>query len=97
MKRVLTTGVLGAAVFLSSCAGLTEQEQRAFTGSAIGAGAGALIGAISGNAGTGALIGAGVGLASGLIVDHQRQQEQAAYERGVQTGRQQAQQEQQRK
>jgi hypothetical protein len=34
------------------------------------------------------LIGAGVGLAGGLIVDNQRQREQQAYERGVQTGKQ---------
>jgi len=39
MKRILTFGVLvlSGAVFLSSCAGMTDQQQRATTGTAIGA------------------------------------------------------------
>jgi hypothetical protein len=89
MKRFLTIGVLGGAVFLSSCAGMSDTQQRAMTGTAMGAAGGAIIGAIAGDAGVGALIGAGVGLAGGLVVDNQRQREQQAYDRGVQSGQQQ--------
>ena len=89
MKRILTIGVLVGAVSLASCAGMTDQQQRAMTGTAMGAAGGALIGAIAGDAGAGALIGAGVGLVGGLMVDQQRQREQQAYDRGIQSGQQQ--------
>jgi len=89
MKRILTIGVLGGAVLLSSCAGMTDQQQRAMTGTAMGAAGGALIGAIAGDAGARALIGPRVGMVGGHLVDQQRQREQQAYERGVQSGQQQ--------
>jgi len=50
----------------------TPTQQRALSGTAIGAGGGAVIGAIAGNAGLGAGIGAAAGLAGGLIVDQSR-------------------------
>lgn len=89
MKRILTIGVASGAILLSGCAGMSDTQQRAMTGTAMGAAGGALIGAIAGDAGVGALIGAGVGLAGGLVVDNQRQREQRAYEQGVQSGQQQ--------
>lgn len=68
MKNTLLS--LGAAaVLLTGCAGLTDTQQRMLTGSAIGAGSGAAIGAISGEAGWGAVIGAGVGAAGGYMYD----------------------------
>ena len=57
---------------LVGCSNMNHTEQNALAGTAIGAGAGAIVGALvnSSNAvGWGALIGAGVGLVGGLIYD----------------------------
>jgi osmotically inducible lipoprotein OsmB len=77
---------LGATVFLAGCAGMSETEQRAVTGTGIGAAGGAVIGAMAGNAGLGAVIGAGAGLAGGLLVDKSKKNEQAAYQSGYAAG-----------
>ena len=45
---------------------------RSLSGGALGAGGGALIGAIAGNAGMGAAIGAGVGLVGGYLYDQHK-------------------------
>lgn len=58
---------LVAILSLTTACSATKGEQRVLTGTALGAGAGALIGAAAGNAGTGALIGAGVGAAGGYL------------------------------
>ncbi len=84
MKRFALA--LGAAAFLAGCAGMTDTEQRALTGSAAGAAGGALIGAIAGNAGMGAAIGAGTGLVGGLLVDRVQKDKDAAYRRGYAEG-----------
>ena len=76
-----------ACVTLSGCTGLTETQQRALTGTAGGAGVGAVLGAIGGNAGLGALAGAGAGLAGGLIYDSAKKSEQSAYTQGYAAGR----------
>lgn len=55
--------VLGTA----ACSGLNDREQRAVTGGAIGAGGGALIGALTGSTLTGALIGGAAGAATGAL------------------------------
>ena len=73
---------------IAGCADLTPTQQRAMTGTGIGAAGGAVIGAMAGNAGMGALIGAGAGLAGGLAVDQVRRNEAAAYQRGYNSGRQ---------
>ncbi len=52
--------------FLSGCV-MTPQGQRTISGAAIGAGAGALIGAAAGDPGRGAAIGAAVGGAAGAL------------------------------
>lgn len=62
-KALAIVCVLGLTTGCSTSKG----EQRVLTGTAIGAGTGALIGAASGNAGRGALIGAGVGAAGGYL------------------------------
>ena len=80
--------VLALALSMAACADLTPTQQRALTGTAIGAGGGAKLGAIGGNAALGAVAGAGAGLATGLVVDRVRQNEAAAYQRGVASGRQ---------
>ena len=70
------------------CADLTPTQQRAMTGTGIGAAGGAVIGAMAGNAGMGARAGAGAGLIGGLVVDQVKRNEAAAYQRGVNSGRQ---------
>ena len=59
-KLILTATVLTVA--LAGCADMTTTQQRALSGTAIGAGGGAVIGAIAGNA----ALGAGIGAAAGL-------------------------------
>ncbi len=79
--------MLVVAGSLAGCAGLTNQQQRAVTGTGLGAAGGAVLGAIGGNAGLGALAGAGAGLAGGLIFDNVKQNEDTAYRRGYRAGR----------
>jgi predicted small secreted protein len=66
MKRLILVTAL-ASLTLAGCSNMTTGQQRALSGTAIGAGGGAIIGAIAGNAGLGAGIGAAAGLAGGLI------------------------------
>lgn len=83
--RVLST-LLVAAALTAGCAGMSDTQQRALTGSAAGAAGGALIGAIAGNAAMGAAIGAGAGLAGGLIVDRVQKDRDDAFRRGYAAG-----------
>ena len=85
MTRTLITAAL--ALSLAGCAGMTDTQQRALTGTAAGSATGAAIGAIAGNAGMGAAIGAGAGLLGGLLVDRSKKNEEAAYRRGYSAGR----------
>lgn len=50
------------------CSSMNNAERGALGGGAIGAGAGALIGSMTGNAGAGAAIGAGVGAVTGGLI-----------------------------
>ena len=59
------TGVAALALSLAACG--ETPGQRALTGGLLGAGGGAAIGSLSGNAGAGALIGAGVGAVGGAV------------------------------
>jgi hypothetical protein len=79
-----------AAVVLpvAACADMTPTQQRALTGTAIGASGGAVIGAIGGNAGLGAIAGAGAGLVGGLLVDRSRQAQDSAFQQGFTAGQQ---------
>jgi hypothetical protein len=56
---------LVAAISLSLAACGSSPGSRAVSGGLLGAGAGAAVGSMSGNAGTGALIGGGVGALGG--------------------------------
>ena len=71
MKRTLKVlTVFFLAGVLSGCAGMTDTQQRVLSGGAIGAGAGAAVGVLSGGSGTtGAVIGGAAGAAGGYIVD----------------------------
>ena len=87
MKKYLILAALALPVI--ACADMTPTQQRALSGTAIGAGGGAAIGAIAGNAGLGAGIGAGAGLLGGLLVDRSRQAQDAAFQQGFAAGQQQ--------
>ena len=78
---------VAACATLVGCADLNNTQQRALTGTGIGAAGGAVLGAIGGNAGLGALAGAGAGLAGGLLYDNVKKNEHAAYNRGYYNGR----------
>ena len=70
MKTVVLALAMSSALLASACAGMNNTEQRVVSGAAIGAGAGALVGAVTPlSIGAGALIGAGAGAAGGYIVD----------------------------
>ncbi len=83
---MVSTRTLGALLFSSmmvaGCAGMSPTEQRVLSGGAIGAGGGALIGAVGGNAGLGAVLGGAAGLAGGYLWDQHKQAEADAYHRG---------------
>ena len=71
MLRKLTTSLLLAASLASLGGCGYSQGHRALSGAAIGAGGGAIIGAVTGiGPGTGALIGAGVGGVTGAATTH---------------------------
>jgi len=86
MKKLLLLAAVALPVV--ACADMTPTQQRALTGTAIGAGGGAVIGAIGGNAGLGAAAGAGAGLLGGLLVDRSRQAQDAAFQQGFAAGQQ---------
>jgi hypothetical protein len=89
-NRFLAAGLLLAlALPLGACENTDPTLRRTGIGAAGGAAAGGLIGAMSGNFGWGALIGAGAGAAGGLLVDYHQRSNDAAYQRGVQSGQQQ--------
>lgn len=85
MKTMVSLIVCGVA--LTGCSGMSDTQQRALTGTAIGAGGGAILGAIGGNAGLGAVAGAAAGLAGGLIYDNVKKNEAASYRQGYNAGK----------
>ncbi|WP_370153872.1 YMGG-like glycine zipper-containing protein [Ferrovibrio sp.] len=62
IAALAVTGLVAAG-----CSGMNEQQQRTLSGAAIGTGAGAAIGLITGHTLTGAIIGAAAGTAGGLL------------------------------
>ena len=85
MRRLILAATL-LAVPLAGCADMSPTQQRALSGTAIGAGGGAIIGAMAGNAGLGAGIGAAAGLAGGLIFDKVKRDQASSYHAGYQAG-----------
>ena len=83
-KLSLTFMVLSTLI---GCAEMTEKQRSTAIGTGLGAVGGAAIGSFSGNAGWGALIGAGAGALGGYAVGQSRENEQRAYQRGVEEGR----------
>lgn len=79
--------VLAALLILSGCEDMSPTQQRTLSSGAVGAGGGALIGALAGNAGLGAVIGGGAGLAGGYLWDRHRAAEERAFREGMNAGR----------
>ena len=76
MKKITITFILVIGLALGGCSGMSDTEQRTLSGGAIGAGAGAVVGAAAGNAGLGAVVGAGAGVAGGYLYDqHEKSKE----------------------
>jgi Glycine-zipper domain len=71
MKQLMLAALV-VLMPLTACSDMTTGQQRALSGTAIGAGGGAIIGALAGNAGLGAGIGAAAGLAGGVIYNQAR-------------------------
>ena len=77
MKKITITFILVIGLALGGCSGMSDTEKRTLGGGAIGAGAGAAVGAAAGNTGLGAVVGAGAGVAGGYIYDqHQKSKEE---------------------
>jgi hypothetical protein len=70
MKSLPLVLVMAASLGLASCGETTGT--RTASGGLIGAGGGAIIGAMAGNAGLGAAIGAGTGLVGGYLYDQHK-------------------------
>jgi hypothetical protein len=77
MKRSQRTSgivaLLAAAAFAVGCAGMSPTEQRTLSGGAIGAGAGALIGGVTGHPAAGAAIGGAAGATGGFLYQKSRE------------------------
>ncbi|WP_020507693.1 YMGG-like glycine zipper-containing protein [Lamprocystis purpurea] len=70
MKPIVVTVLLTAVLVLSGC-GTTARARQA-SGTALGAGVGAIIGSLTANAGQGALLGAAIGSLGGVLMDEYR-------------------------
>jgi osmotically inducible lipoprotein OsmB len=91
MMKILMASVLVISLAFAGCAGMTDTQQRTLSGGAMGAAGGAVIGAMAGNAGLGAVIGGAAGAGGGFLYGRHKEAEQAAYQRGVQSGSQRSQ------
>lgn len=65
LKPLVAAAILALPLLLAGCG--SDPGTRAVSGGLIGAGTGAAIGSLSGNAGAGALIGGGVGAVGGAV------------------------------
>ena len=70
MKFARLALFVAASLTLAACGNTTAS--RTLSGGAIGAGGGAVIGAMAGNAGLGAAVGAGAGLIGGYLYDQSK-------------------------
>ena len=97
--RAIAGLTLVGTLFLAGCSGtpLSTREKGTLGGGALGAGAGALIGAAVGHPGAGAAIGGGLGAATGFAVgNHMQNQEAYSQQTRVQVSSQQRELESQR-
>ena len=73
--RISSALFVGAAVVLSGCAGMSQQQRGAVIGATTGAAVGGVIGNQTGSTARGAIIGAVVGGAAGAVIGHQMDQQ----------------------
>ena len=71
MQKIRLTVLLILSLFIVSCAGTTNQENKTKEGVLVGAGVGAILGQIIGGDTEGTLIGAGIGAALGGVAGNQ--------------------------
>ena len=72
MLKLQIAGLALVGLVMAGCSGMNTQQQRALSGAAIGTGAGAAIGLLTGGSVvTGAVIGAAAGTAGGLLFDEE--------------------------
>lgn len=84
MRLKLLALALVVSVTATSCANMSDTQQRTLSGAGIGTAAGVALGALrGGDLGWGAAYGAAIGAAGGYIYDRHKQSEKRAYERGV--------------
>ena len=86
--KTIVAAILSLSLACAGCAGMSDTQQRTLSGAAIGTAAGGVIGAVAGNTGMGLAIGAVAGAGGGYLYDKHKQTEQAAYQKGVQDGKQ---------
>jgi len=86
MKNLVIVLVLVLTLGMAGCAGMSDTQQRTLSGGAIGAGAGAVVGAIAGHTLWGAAIGAVAGTAGGYLYDKDQKSKDAAYNKGYEAG-----------
>lgn len=86
--KIMMIAILVFSFALAGCAEMSQTQQRTLSGGAMGAAGGAVIGAMAGNAGLGAAIGGAAGASGGFLYGRHRESVDAAYQRGVQQGRQ---------
>lgn len=67
-KKIVSTVAVSATLVLTGCGNMNQNQKDTLGGAAIGAGAGAIIGSMSGHAGTGAAIGAAAGAIGGSLI-----------------------------
>ncbi len=65
MRTLILGATLASLLLTSACAGMSPREQRMLSGGAIGAGGGALLGALTGGS---PVLGAVLGGAAGTVV-----------------------------
>jgi hypothetical protein len=71
MKRLIASGMLVAVLALTTgCEGMSNTQQRALSGGAIGAAGGAGVGLLTGAPVAGALIGGAAGAGVGALTSH---------------------------
>jgi osmotically inducible lipoprotein OsmB len=86
MKNITIVITVVFLLISMGCAGMTDTEQRTLSGGAIGAGAGAVIGAISGHTLMGAAVGAAAGAGGGYLYDKNQKSKEEAYKKGYEEG-----------
>lgn len=69
MKHIAVVFFVLALVSMSGCSGMTRTQQMTLSGAGIGAGGGAILGAVTGGSpAVGAVVGGGVGAVTGYIL-----------------------------